>query len=149
MTPPHDPLRTASTRDPIPRWINALQVVIIAILAYQTYAAYLAQSRVYSGAIDDRLSSVIFTLAGRNAMMLVVSLIALRRQNAAFYAFAFLMHLLRDAQDMFIVPLTDDGSTSSRVIVFVVFTSIFVLPEALALKKLRDLARRPPAMPAW
>ena len=145
MTAPHDPLPTSSTRDPIPRWINALQVVIIAILAYQTYAAYFAQSRVYGGAIDDHLSSVIFTLARRNAMMLVVSLIALRRQRAAFYAFAFLMHLLRDAQDMFIVPLTDDGSTASRVMVLVVFALIFVVPEAVALKKLRELACCPTA----
>jgi len=48
---------------------------------------------------------MIYVLAGRNAVMMVISIIALVRQDARFYSFAFLMHSLRDFQDMFITPL--------------------------------------------
>jgi uncharacterized membrane protein len=78
---------------------------------------------------------IIYVLAGRNAVMMIVSLVALVRQEPRFYSFAFLMHSLREAQDMFIMPLT-----SGFFAVFFVFLFVFVIPEILAFWTLNRMA---------
>ena len=114
----------------IPIWINILQVVILAILSFQTYACYFNPELIYPGITIDAVSAqAIYVLAGRNAMMAAISLLALIRQNPHFYAFAFLMHSLRDLQDMFIAPLT--GAPGGAAIgVFFVFLIVFVISQA-------------------
>ena len=120
----------------IPVWINILQVIILAILTFQTYASYFNPSLLSPGLMVDSASAkIIYTLAGRNAVMMVISIIALVRQDARFYSFAFLMHSLRELQDMFIAPLTGGG-----LAVFFVFLIVFVIPEIIAYFKLNKIA---------
>lgn len=120
----------------IPIWINILQVVILAILTFQTYACYFNPQLLYPGiTVDENSAKMIYVLAGRNAMMAAISVIALVRQNPRFYSFAFLMHSLRDFQDMFIAPLTGGG-----IVVFFVFLIVFVTPEILSYLKLNKMA---------
>ncbi len=129
----------------IPIWINILQVVILGILAFQTYACYLNPKLIYPDFVfDANTSKMIYTLAGRNAVMLVISLFALLRQDARFYSFAFLMHGLREVQDMFILPLTM-GIAPMSVGIFFVFLIIFVIPEVAAYLKLSRMANLPSA----
>ena len=123
----------------IPLWINILQIVILAILSFQTYTCYFNPNLIYPGiTADSAARPIIYVLAGRNAMMAAISVIALLTQNPRFFSFAFLMHSLRDGQDMFIAPLT--GAPSSPVVVFLVFLIVFVIPEITAVFKLRKLA---------
>ncbi|MCX6056877.1 MAG: hypothetical protein NTW69_01835 [Chloroflexi bacterium] len=120
----------------IPIWINLLQVVILGILTFQTYACYLNPKSIYPDFVfDANTSKMVYTLASRNAVMMVISLIALVRQDARFYSFAFLIHSLRELQDMFIVPLTGGG-----LVVFFVFLIVFVIPEITAYFKLNKIA---------
>lgn len=120
----------------IPLWINILQVVILAILSFQTYACYFNPSLLYPGfTVDEVTAKTIYVLAGRNAVMMVISIIALVRQNPRFYSFAFLMHSLRELQDMFIVPLTGEP-----FFIFFVFLFVFVIPEITAYLKLNKMA---------
>ena len=120
----------------IPLWINILQVVILAILSFQTYACYFNPSLLYPGfTVDEVTAKIIYVLAGRNAVMMVISIIALVRQNPRFYSFAFLMHSLRELQDMFITPLT-----SGQYFIFFVFLFVFTIPEILAYIKLNKMA---------
>ena len=120
----------------IPLWINILQVVILGILSFQTYACYINPEAFYPGAATNAASrQVLYVLAGRNAVMMVISIIALVRQNPRFYSFAFLMHSLREFQDMFIAPLTGGG-----IAVFFVFLFVFTIPEILAYFKLNKMA---------
>lgn len=120
----------------IPIWINILQVVILAILSFQTYACYFNPELAYPGAVTNHASAqVLYVLGGRNAVMTVISLLVLIRQNPRFYSFAFLMHSLRELQDMFIVPLT-----TSQFTVFFVFLFVFVIPEITAYFKLNKMA---------
>jgi uncharacterized membrane protein len=120
----------------IPIWINILQIVILTILAFQTYACYINPSLFYPGfVVDENTSKIIYTLAGRNAVMAIISIIALARQEPRFYSFAFLMHSLRELQDMFIMPLT-----SGVFVMFFVFLFGFVIPEILAFWKLNTMA---------
>lgn len=124
----------------IPIWINILQVVILAILSFQTYACYFNPSLLYPGfTVDEVTAKTIYVLAGRNAVMMVISIIALVRQNPRFYSFAFIMHSLRELQDMFIVPLTGD-SGGVAIGTFFVFLIIFVIPEITAYFKLNKMA---------
>ena len=120
----------------IPLCINILQVVILAILSFQTYACYFNPQAAYpDAATDSATRAVVYILAGRNAVMMVISIIALVRQNPRFYSFAFLIHSLRELQDMFIAPLTGGG-----VAVFFVFLFVFTIPEILAYFKLNKMA---------
>ncbi|MBN8579834.1 MAG: hypothetical protein J0L96_04120 [Anaerolineae bacterium] len=120
----------------IPVWVNILQVVILAILTFQTYACYFNPQLLYPGiTVDENSAKMIYVLGGRNAMMVIISVIALVRQNPRFYSFAFLMHSLRDFQDMFIAPLTGGG-----IVVFFVFLIVFVTPEILSYLKLNKMA---------
>ncbi len=59
--------------------------------------------------------------------MAIISLIALIRQDARFYSFAFVMHSLRELQDMFIIPLT-----GAPFVTFFVFLFVFVIPAPRA-----------------
>ena len=120
----------------IPIWINILQFVIFGILTFQTYACYLNPGLLYPGfTVDAASAKIIYVLAGRNAVMMIISLIALFRQEPRFYSFAFLMHSLRELQDMFIAPLT-----SGVWLVFFVFLIIFLNPEISAYFKLNQMA---------
>lgn len=64
-------------------------------------------------------------------MMAVISLLALVLQNPAFLCFAFLMHSLRELQDMFIVPMTNPAG-NGRIAIFFVFLFVFAIPEIMA-----------------
>ena len=122
------------TKNPV--WINILQVVILGILTFQTYSCYFNPQLLYPGiTVDENSAKMIYVLGGRNAVMMVISIIALVRQNPRFYSFAFLMHSLRDFQDMFIAPLTGGG-----IVVFFVFLIVFVTPEILSYLKLNKMA---------
>ena len=121
----------------IPIWINVLQAVIIAILAFQTYGSYFNPELLFNGVVSDPVTdSIINTLAGRNATMLVISIIAIVLQNPKFYSFAFILHFIRDIQDMFMTLFAD-----VPIYVFFVFLIVFVIPEALAVRKLRDMSK--------
>ncbi len=120
----------------IPVWINILQVLILAILTFQTYACYFNPQLLYAGfTVDFVTAKMIYVLAGRNAVMMVISIIALVKQDPRFYSFAFLMHSLRELQDMFIVPLTGEP-----LAIFFVFLIVFVIPEITAYFKLNKMA---------
>ena len=120
----------------IPLWINILQVVILAILTFQAYSCYINPELAYPGAVTNAASrQALYILGGRNVVMVAVSLLALLRQEARFYSFAFLMHSLRELQDMFIIPLTGEP-----VFVFFVFLFVFTIPEIMAYFKLNKMA---------
>jgi hypothetical protein len=94
----------------------------------------------YAGfTVDSVTAKMIYVLAGRNAVMMVISIIALVRQDPRFYSFAFLMHSLRELQDMFITPLTGEPGTQA-IIIFFVFLIVFVIPEISAYFKLNKMA---------
>lgn len=121
----------------IPLWINVLQFAIIAILAFQTYGSYFNPQLLFSDLDSDAVTNnIINTLAGRNATMLTISVVAIIWQNPKFYAFAFLMHFVRDLQDMFMTLFAD-----MPIYVFFVFLFVFVIPEALAMQKLHKLSK--------
>ena len=124
----------------IPLWINALQLVILAILSFQAYACYFNPALIYPGiVVDSANAKMIYVLAGRNTMMAVISIIALAMQKPGFYSFAFLMHGLRELQDMFIAPMT-----GAPIGVLFIFLFVFVIPEITAFLKLSKMAKRAP-----
>ena len=132
-------------RDDIPAWINALSGLVALILLFQSVSAYLVPSWAY-GAFDLDLSAnrqVMMTLGGRNVVMLLLTVAAVRSQNAMFLAYSFLMHLIRELQDMFIVPYFAGFTTAKGIGTFAIFVFVFVVPYFIALRTLRKLAARP------
>jgi len=129
-------------RDKIPMWINILTGIVIAILLFQTYACFFNPSLAY-GTFEniDANQQAILNLAGRNIVMIVVTFLALKSQNAMFLAFTFLMNFVREFYDMLLVGYLDHFSLKG--IGMMATFLIFLIPYIFALKKLRKLASKP------
>lgn len=130
-------------RDKIPFWINGISILVACILLFQSISAYLNPSWAY-GLFDNSTPAnqqVMMTLGGRNVVMLLLTLMALRSQNAMFLAFTFFMSLFRELQDMLIVPYFAGFTSVAGMSTFVTFLIVFVIPYVLAIRKLREIAR--------
>jgi uncharacterized membrane protein len=128
-------------RDKIPMWINIISIIVIAILVFQMYACFFNPSLAY-GAFEniDANRQAILTLAGRNFVMIIVTLLALKSQNAMFLAFIFLMNFAREFYDMLLVGYLDHFSLKG--IGMMATFLVFLIPYVFALKKLRQLASK-------
>ena len=128
-------------RDKIPLWINILSIIVIMILVFQMYACFFNPSLAY-GAFEniDANRQAILTLAGRNFVMIVVTLLALKSQNAMFLAFTFLMNFAREFYDMLLVGYLEHFSLKG--IGLMATFLVFLIPYVFALKKLRQLASK-------
>jgi hypothetical protein len=128
-------------RSKIPLWINIVSIVVIAILVFQIYACYFNPSLAY-GTFEniDANQQAILTLAGRNFVMIVVTLLALKSQNAMFLIFTFLMNFVREFYDMLLVGYLDHFSMKG--IGMMATFLVFLIPYVFALKKLRKLASK-------
>lgn len=129
-------------RDKIPMWINILSGIVIAILLFQMYACFFNPSLAY-GTFEniDANRQAILTLAGRNFVMIVVTFLALKSQNAMFLTYTFLMNFAREFYDMFLVGYLDHFSLKG--IGMMATFLVFLIPYVIALKKLRPLASKP------
>ena len=132
-------------RDIIPFWINALSILVILILALKSISAYFYPGLAYANFDASTLANqkAMMELAGRNVVMLLLTIAALRSQNAMFLTYSFLMHLIRELQDMLIVPYYVGFTSVQGIGIFFVFLFVFVIPYLFALKKLRTLAALP------
>jgi hypothetical protein len=128
-------------RDKIPMWINILSAIVIAILVFQMYACYFNPSLAY-GTFEniDANRQAILTLAGRNFVMIVVTFLALKSQNAMFLAYTFIMNFAREFYDMVLVGYLDHFSLKG--IGMMATFLVFLIPYYFALKKLRQLASK-------
>ncbi|TAH19536.1 MAG: hypothetical protein EAZ08_08595 [Cytophagales bacterium] len=122
-------------------WVNLITIIVIAILAFQMYACYFNPSLAY-GTFEniDANRQAILTLAGRNFVMIVVTLLALKSQNAMFIAFTFLMNFAREFYDMLLVGYLDHFSLKG--IGMMATFLVFLIPYIFALKKLKQLASK-------
>jgi hypothetical protein len=126
-------------KDKIPVWINILTIVVIGILVFQMISAFINPTWAY-GAFEniDANRQAILTLAGRNFVMIVITLLALKSQNSMFLAFTFLMNFTREFYDMILVGYLDHFSLKG--IGMMTTFLVFLIPYVIALKKLRQLA---------
>ena len=128
-------------QDKIPMWINILSIIVIAILVFQMYACYFNPSLAYGKFENiDANRQAILTLAGRNFVMIVLTLLALKSQNAMFLAFTFLMNFAREFYDMLLVGYLEHFSLKG--IGLMATFLVFLIPYVFALKKLRQLASK-------
>jgi hypothetical protein len=70
-------------KDKIPMWINGISILVLFILLFQAISAFVNPSWAY-GAFDNSANAnrqVLFTLAGRNIVMFVITLAALVSHN--------------------------------------------------------------------
>ena len=128
-------------KDPIPKWINIVNIVVIGILCFQIYSALFNPSLAYGTYENvEANKQVLLTLVGRNFVMIIVTFLALRSQNAMFLAFTFLMNIARESFDMALVGYLNHFSLKGigQMMSFL----IFLIPYFFALKKLRQLASR-------
>lgn len=127
------------SRDKIPMWINIITIVVIFILLFQMISAFINPSWAYGTFENSEANKqAILTLAGRNFVMIVVTFLALKSQNAMFLAFTFLMNFTREFYDMILVGYLDHFSLKG--IGMMLTFLIFLIPYVFALKKLRHLA---------
>jgi hypothetical protein len=128
-------------RDKIPIWINIVSIIVIAILVFQMYACYFNPSLAYGRFENiDPNRQAILTLAGRNFVMIIVTLLALKSQNAMFLAFTYLMNFVREFYDMLLVGYLDHFSMKG--IGMMATFLVFLIQYVFALKKLRQLVAK-------
>ena len=103
------------------------------------YACYFNPSLAY-GTFEniDANRQAILTLAGRNFVMIIVTLFALKSQNAMILAFTFLMNFTRELYDMVLVGYLNHFSLNG--VGMMASFLIFLIPYVIALRKLRQLA---------
>lgn len=102
MNPPEKNEQRPASR--WPRWIDGLNIVILAILTFKTYSALWAPQMVYK-ALDPAARGgavVLSELAGRNIAMMLVSLLALVFRRPGLMAAVVLMGLARETFDAFL-----------------------------------------------
>lgn len=128
-------------QDKIPMWINIITIVVIGILVFQMLSAFINPSWAY-GTFEniDANRQAILTLAGRNFVMIVVTLLALKTQNAMFLAFTFLMNFTREFYDMILVGYLDHFSLKG--IGMMLTFLVFLIPYIFALKTLRQVSSK-------
>jgi hypothetical protein len=122
----------------IPAWINFLSIIVIMILAFQMYACFFNPSLAYGQFENiDSNQQVILTLAGRNFVMIIVTLFALKSQNAVLLTFTFIMNFAREFYDMILVGYLDYFSIKG--IGMMATFLVFLIPYLIAIKKLKQL----------
>lgn len=89
-------------RNGIPWWMIGLNLVVLAILLWKTWAVFADPAAIF-GAVPDYAPPhrhALWELGGRNLAMIAVSLWALLRPSKAAYGAVFLMGMLREGADM-------------------------------------------------
>jgi hypothetical protein len=126
----------------IPLWIYGLSGLVLAILAFQVFAAVHNPALWYKGfdASITANSKVLITLAGRNVVMFAITALAMRSRNAMLLGLTFVMHTIRESWDMLMVPVFDgvNGAAIGQAMSFL----FFLLPYAFALRTLRRIAQQ-------
>jgi hypothetical protein len=96
-----------------PRWLYVLNLVILAILVFKTWACLAQPSMIFGAdAWAAGATSGMRELAGRNLAMIVVSLAAFVRPRRFFPA-VLLLGLVRETVDMVLVPVNLGVSPAS------------------------------------
>lgn len=125
----------------LPLWINALNVVLIAILTFKTYSAFLAPALVY-GDVDPAalgVARVLWELAGRNLAMILLSLVALWRQTPSAMACVLVLGLARESFDAYMA--LHFGAPGAAALLQAASFTPFLVAYGLALRSLRALMR--------
>jgi hypothetical protein len=129
---------TNFSRYKIPNWINLVSIIVVMILLFQMYACFFNPSLAYGKFENiDSNRQAILTLAGRNFVMIVVTLLALKSQNAGYLRITFWMNFFRELYDMLLVGYLN-GFSLKGIELMATFL-VFLIPYVLALKKLRQL----------
>jgi uncharacterized membrane protein len=126
------------SRDKIPMWINIINIIVICILVFQMVACFVNPSWAY-GTFEnsDANRQAILTLAGRNFVMIAVTLLAMRSQNAMLLGLIFLMNFAREFYDMILVGYLNHFSIKGFGMMATFL--VFLIPYIFALKKLQQL----------
>ncbi|MFO1033583.1 MAG: hypothetical protein U1E15_05700 [Hyphomicrobiales bacterium] len=119
-----------------PRWMAALGLLVIAILAFKTWACFSNPALIFGDAPDYSPAHVraLWELAGRNIAMMGLGLFVFLRPSAMGYILVFFTSLLREGADMIFVALAGDGSAAA--LAQAASFLVFLLPYAVALRKL-------------
>lgn len=98
---------------PIPRWLQGLNLVILAILTFKTWACIANPAALFGpDAWAAGATAGMRELAGRNLAMIALSLAALV-QPRRFLPAVLLLGLVRETVDMVLVPVAQGVSVAS------------------------------------
>jgi hypothetical protein len=91
--------------NPVPRWLYALNIVILAILTFKVWACLASPSSLFGADTwTPAATAGLRELAGRNLAMIAVSLAAFVRPRLFFPA-VLAMGFVRETVDMVLVPV--------------------------------------------
>ena len=135
---------------PIPIWINALLVILVALMLVQVYWNYFDNQVLLDSGITiqgDPDQNVIYTTAGRLVAMIAASVLVLVTQNPAQYVVVMFMSAIREAQEGVIDPLYPMADAPMSPTVDFLVHVVIVAAEVAALVVVYRLARQQPTVP--
>jgi hypothetical protein len=125
----------------IPRWINIFGGILAVFGLGMGIMGYLQPDIVISGFTGDTNAHkmAMWMASGRNIAMAVVMGYALFSKKPELIGLAFLMRLVTEFTDM---PATAISGVMGvpAMAVYAAYLLLFILPEILAIKKMRELA---------
>lgn len=128
------------TRASIPGWITFINVVVLVILVFQVYAGMVNPSMAYGSFQNiEPNRQAILTLAGRNLVMIIVTITAMLSKKPQLLQGIFLMNICRELYDMLLVGYLQQFSAQAWM--WMSSFLIFLIPYYLAYRRLAIISK--------
>lgn len=120
----------------IPRWMIALNIITLAILAFKAWACFFAPDLLFGvkSAYEAADAKALWELGGRNIAMIALGLYALLRPSRGVYLALFIVALFREGADMIFAAIAPPRSAASMLQAATFL--IFLVPYGVALRRL-------------
>lgn len=129
-----------NTQASIPGWITFINLVVLVILVFQVYAGMVNPSMAYGSFQNiEPNRQAILTLAGRNLVMIIVTIAAMLSKKPQLLQGIFLMNICRELYDMLLVGYLQQFSPQAWM--WMSSFLLFLIPYYLAYRKLAIISK--------
>lgn len=136
----HETSFVKNTQARIPGWITFINLVVLVILVFQVYAGMVNPSMAYGSFQNiEPNRQAILTLAGRNLVMIIVTIAAMLSKKPQLLQGIFLMNICRELYDMLLVGYLQQFSAQAWM--WMSSFLIFLIPYYVAYRKLAIISK--------
>lgn len=130
---------------PIPRWVNAMQAILILIMAVQVYEHFFDHDALTAAGFTvdgDPSLNLIYEMGARLAVMVIASIFVMITQNPLQYLVVLIMNVARESMEGIIDPLYPVADAQASPTVDFVIHVVIVAIEVAALVAVLRIVRR-------
>lgn len=129
------------SKSKIPNWIKVFGWILGVFGIILGIISYVAPDMMVPGMVTDSPANTqaMGMLGGRNIAMGITIIVALLSKKTDLLMLAFIMRFATEIQDM-VVSMSTGIMGVPAVALGVVYIALFIIPEILAIKKLREIS---------